>query len=111
MATRAALPTRLKHPAETMQPATHQKTSGATAVWIRRRKMSPRILSCVAKTGNRKPTAAPSTMATIIWKPRFVHSDFLAFGGGADEPVEAETLMRSPPATRMKGALLDHVKK
>src|SRR6478672_502998 len=94
-----------------MPTATHRKTSGATAVLIRRRKMSPRILSCVAKAGNKKPTAAPSTMAMMIWKPRFVHNDFFAFGGGADETGEVEALMGVSSHNTDKGRTSCHVKK
>src|SRR3954447_22590354 len=82
MATRPTLPTRLKSPAETMPMATHRKTSGATAVLIRRRKMSPRILSSTATEGSRKPKAAPRTIAATIWKPRPRQRGFLAFAGG-----------------------------
>jgi hypothetical protein len=58
-ATTPSLPTRRKSPADTIPAATHRNTSGAMAVRIRRKKMSPRILHCSATAG-----------ASRIWEPR-----------------------------------------
>src|SRR3954470_13518562 len=89
-----------------MPIATHRKTSGATAVLMRRRKMSPRILSWLAKEGNRKPTAAPSTMATTIWKPRFFHNACLGLDGGVADTVEVEAVMGVSPGLKKDALLL-----
>ncbi len=69
-ATRPSLPTRRKSPADTIPDATHRNISGAMAVRISRRKMSPRILHWIATAGASSPTAMPRSTARRICAPR-----------------------------------------
>jgi hypothetical protein len=59
-------PTFFRSPAAITPSTTLRNTSGATMVWISRRKMSPRTFIETATGGAAKPSATPRTRAMTI---------------------------------------------